>query len=102
MALPQDKPNPVPEWAAGLKGAALPDGAVGAAPAPGVVTPPPEYGIAIAVYIHRAVADAMRTLADGIRQAGTDVEARTAIYNAASGIAQTHERTAATMGEALR
>lgn len=59
MALPQDKPNPVPGWATDLKASTAAPG--GAAQVPGGASgdPSPDYSAAVAAYVHRAIADAM-------------------------------------------
>lgn len=102
MAIPQDKPNPTPAWATDLKAPAGVQAAAAVGASTRTATPPPEYGIALAIYVHKAVADAMNTFAETIRQMGQDVEPRTAAYNAAAAVAQDHERKAAKMGEGLR
>ncbi len=100
MALPQDQPNPVPDWARNLK-SAPPGAAAAAVTHPPQASPPPEYGVALAVYVHKAIADALHKAAESIRGAGEAVEPRTAAYNALEGEAIRHANMAAQMGEGL-
>jgi hypothetical protein len=101
--LPEDKPNPVPAWAAGIKAPAATATGAGSAPAaPGTALPPPEYGIGVAIYIHRAMADAFSTLAAHIAEMGDSVEARMSAIHAARKIAEQHSNTVAQLEESMR
>lgn len=100
MALPQDKPNPVPPWAQGLK-AGSPPSTVHSAPADHG-SPSPEYSIAVAAYVHNAVAHAMDALAEGIRTMDTKAEPRAAMVNIATFVARYHRETAAKLEEQTR
>lgn len=103
MAIPQDKPNPVPPWAAALRaGTAVP--ASGGLPEgqPLQAQPSPEYSIAVAAYIHRAMADTMMAFAETVAAMGDRAEPRTAVVDAARAVAHKHQQAAAVMEEQTR